>query len=354
MMTSCQTSRKKIKEMRKQTQIENPYEIKHIEGQSEGPSEETDKGEQPPSAATKSIDTKSTDTKEAESKGATSKELEEKAASVPAKKVDANKINTPKADTKKVDDKPAQQAKQNEAVVPAKVTYPFVVGETVTYSMTYFALEAGKMTFEVKPFKQIQNERTFHFYASATTSAVFSMFYSVKDFAESFWSEKHQRPFLMKLYGEESKYVREVQASFDWKTNRARYQAKTLKIGKDMKHEDKSWTLNSDKAQDIISALYYLRTFDLEVGKTYTMHVAEKGKDIVVKAEVLRTESLRTRVGRFETLVVRPTFTVDGAWKQVGDIYIWLTNDERKIPIGFEAKVKIGTIKGKLHSLKKS
>lgn len=384
---SCQSKSKRVAEMRKQTQIEIPFEITQAEeGESKLDAEDAKASEpttpsavnvhkQQDEASKSKVKEGAQAGKDSKSKAEVSKQKPSAGGSQPSspkpvasstskaspsvssgpstKKTDQSSPVTPKGTAPQavIGAQPGGEAKAASEDISQ---FPFKVGEKVTYSISFFAVEAGRMTMEVKPFKQIQNEKTYHFYVTAMTSAVFNLFYSVKDYAESFWSVKHKRPYLMKIYGEESKYVREIQASFDWPKKTARYQAKILKRGHDLEHEDKSWNLKSNKAQDVISALYNLRTFDLQVGKTYKMNVAEKGKDIVVSAEVLRKETLKTRAGTFQTLVVKPTFTVDGAWKQVGDVLIWLTDDESKIPIAFEAKVKIGTIKGRLHSLRRS
>lgn len=228
--------------------------------------------------------------------------------------------------------------------------FPFKVGEKIEYAVKYFALEAGRFTFEVRPIKQIQNRPVFHFYVSAKSSSVFAWVYTLKDFAESFWDMKTQRPYLMKIYGEESRYIREVQTSFDWVKKKARYQAKIVEVGKGLDEEDKTWDLKHMDAQDVVSSLYFLRTKKLELGKSYDFKVAERGKDILVRVQVLEEVMLSTKLGKFKTIVVKPTFSVDGAWKQKGDIKLWLTQDESKTPIQFEAKIKIGTIRGKLHS----
>ncbi len=349
---SCQSKSKRMEEMRKQTRIESPYEITQVEGAQE---ESGDAVEEAGPSAVKKVESPTAQAKTPPA-GAPSKDSSKASSTKAPKSQETSKTAPKKETTPKAVEKPKAQATSTQVLVTEDKTlkFPFNVGEKVVYSIAFFAVEAGRMTMEVKPFKQVQGDQAFHFYVTALSSSVFSLFYSVKDYAESFWSAKHQKPYLMKIYGEESKYVREIQTSFNWSKKTARYQAKVLKTGKDLKHEDQSWKLNSDVAQDVLSALYKLRTYDLKVDSTYKMHVAEKGKDIMVTAKVLRKEVLKTRLGRFDTLVVKPTFQIDGDWKQDGDVLIWLTDDENKIPIGFEAKVKIGTIKGRLHSLKRS
>ncbi len=81
--------------------------------------------------------------------------------------------------------------------------------------------------------------------------------------------------------------------------------------------------------------------------------VADEGKNIVFTGEVLRREELSTKIGKLKTLVIKPTIEVDGAFKPVGDILIWLTDDDRKHVVRIESKIKIGTLVAKLKSIDK-
>ncbi len=326
-------SKKKRKFIKSKTKIDNPYKIQDVSHQTgEEESGFHDSGPtvvEPSSKKSKAVQKKT--------------EVKVKAPS----KVTSKKIPKGKNLSDKISSK---EAFKKESAELAKL-YPFKVGEKIVYKVRYFAFEAGYFTFEVKPPKVIQNRPVFHFYVSARTSSIFAWVYTLKDFAESFWDMKLKRPYLMKIYGEESRYIREVQTAFDWKKKEARYQAKIFEVGKGMDEEDKKWTLDHPEAQDIVSALYFLRTKKLEVGKTFDFRVAEKGKDILVRAKVVKEKLLSTKLGKLMTFVVQPKFAVDGAWKQKGDITIWLTKDEYQTPVQFEAKIKIGTIRGRLHSL---
>src|SRR5690606_7085612 len=93
------------------------------------------------------------------------------------------------------------------------------------------------------------------------------------------------------------------------------------------------------------------RTLDLEVGKVYQIPLAHRGKNLDMTIFVEKKEVIRTSEGRFDTVVVIPTFELDGAFKQVGDIRIWLTDDRQKLPLQIQAKIKIGTINATLKSL---
>jgi hypothetical protein len=106
-------------------------------------------------------------------------------------------------------------------------------------------------------------------------------------------------------------------------------------------------------SQNVISAAYYMRVFKYELGKTLAFRVADEGKNIVFKGEVIRKEKLETDAGTFDTIVIKPTLMVDGIFSPVGEILMWLTDDDRKFLVRMESKIKIGTVVAKLKSLDK-
>src|SRR5690606_29120766 len=104
-------------------------------------------------------------------------------------------------------------------------------------------------------------------------------------------------------------------------------------------------------SQNVVSAAFYMRTFTYGPDKELAFRVADAGKNLVFTGKVLRREKLDTEIGQLDTVVVKPKITIDGVFKQVGDILIWLTDDERKHIVRIESKIKIGTIVAKLKSI---
>lgn len=45
-----------------------------------------------------------------------------------------------------------------------------------------------------------------------------------------------------------------------------------------------------------------------------------------------------------KAIKIKPEISVKGVFKPVGDIYIWLSDDDRKYPLRLESSIKIGTL----------
>ena len=61
---------------------------------------------------------------------------------------------------------------------------------------------------------------------------------------------------------------------------------------------------------------------------------------------LLRRKRSGRRLGAVDTLLLHPTAERDGEKFTKGSMYLWVTNDEKKIPVKFEAEVRIGKMEG--------
>ncbi len=98
------------------------------------------------------------------------------------------------------------------------------------------------------------------------------------------------------------------------------------------------------RVQDILSAIYFLRTQPLEIGKTFEVAVTDSGRVFQVPVQVVEKKRLKTVLGRVEALRLDPL--VYGPNRMIpgeGQFTIWLTNDSRRIPVSARIKADYGT-----------
>ena len=94
--------------------------------------------------------------------------------------------------------------------------------------------------------------------------------------------------------------------------------------------------------QDELSMVYFLRSKALNVGQTYGFPVLVKDKTQDVTVNIYRREMMKTEaLGRVETLAIRTSH----------GYLIWLTNDNRRIPVRIEAETRIGKLIGTLEKI---
>jgi hypothetical protein len=159
-------------------------------------------------------------------------------------------------------------------------------------------------------------------------------------------------PLTFTLSATETKQIREARQFFDWKTKKASYWEKVVTQEDGVKEHKKEWPL-VPYSQNIYTAVQYMRVFQLADGKTYVYHVSDDGRSWDVRGTVVRREILKTDLGNFKTVVIKPVVATEGVLKAMGEVYFWYTDDDRHFPVRFEAKIKIGKIIGSLKALEK-
>jgi hypothetical protein len=220
---------------------------------------------------------------------------------------------------------------------------PYRVGEKVTMEVSYFAVVGGDMTVEVRNLAEVNGRKSYRFAGTAKSSSVFAMFYAVDDWFETFVDYETLVPQSYALHVKESKQLREVRTVFDWSKKRATYYDKKINEEKKLEQDNKEWDI-PEYSQNVFSAAYYLRAFDWRPGIKTSFRVAHEGKNLVLTAEYVRKEKISTAAGDFECVVVKPTISLDGKFTPIGDVFVWMTNDDRKLIVRLESKIKIGKI----------
>jgi hypothetical protein len=96
--------------------------------------------------------------------------------------------------------------------------------------------------------------------------------------------------------------------------------------------------------QDVLSAIYYLRTQRLELGRSFELTVSDSGNVYQVPVRVLEKKRMKTVLGRVEALRVDvDVFGPSGMIDNKGSFSIWLSNDKRLIPVSARVKTEYGT-----------
>ena len=100
---------------------------------------------------------------------------------------------------------------------------------------------------------------------------------------------------------------------------------------------------------DVIAGFYYLRQHPLSVGTTVTLRLYDGDAISLVPVVVLRREQLGLPGMRSaETLVLKPTFSENGFFKNNRELLIWLTDDAHRVPVRVEATTPIGRVVAEL------
>jgi hypothetical protein len=101
--------------------------------------------------------------------------------------------------------------------------------------------------------------------------------------------------------------------------------------------------------QDILSAIYYLRTRPLQIGKNLDLSVSDSGRVYKVPIRVVEKKRIKSVLGRVDAVRIEAgLFGPGGMIASDGQFSIWFTDDSRRIPVSARIKNEYGTFDIKL------
>lgn len=214
---------------------------------------------------------------------------------------------------------------------------PSFLGETLRYSMTILGVAGGELTLSAQT-AELNGRAAWKFQLSAVSNDFLSKLFMVRDYMVSWVDPGTFRSLRFEKHTVEGKRVRDELTEFDYAKGIAR-------------HEDKNVPLN-DASLDTLSSVYYLRTLPLDSQTPAELQVFS-GETHVLRVEVLGRERLVTPAGVFQTIRVEPRSSGGSLIGRGKNLVLWLTDDERRIPVQIRSKLKVGTLNGKLRAIEK-
>jgi hypothetical protein len=113
------------------------------------------------------------------------------------------------------------------------------------------------------------------------------------------------------------------------------FDAKSLCSYKLLKHTEPSCVT------DVLSGIFYVGSLPLQPGANYRFPLNNGGKTVTVQAHVEGKEQIKTPAGTFQTIRVGPE---GDSGILSGRIWIWYTDDARRLPVQMRAKLFWGML----------
>lgn len=212
----------------------------------------------------------------------------------------------------------------------------FSIPERLEFEISYTGITAGHAVQEVK---QVGDEILI--VSTAKSVDWINLFFPVDDRIESILVSGIPPLYIgvPRLYRER---IREGWTRFqkDAVFDRQKLEVTT----KDLLKKTETNQKISQKTYDMLSSFFYFRSVPLEVGTSYFIDIFDCKKLWNTEVQVLRREEIETPLGRFKTVIIKPLLKSEGIFARTGDMHIWLTDDERRIPVLMKSKVRIGSI----------
>jgi hypothetical protein len=213
----------------------------------------------------------------------------------------------------------------------------FKVGERLTFEVSYGFITAGIAEYYIPKITKIAGREAYNITFNVNSNSAFDPFYKVRDHYETYVDVEGLFPWRFEQHIREGGYSRDFSAFFDQRKGKAKTSEGSYDIPK--------------YVSDIVSAFYYARTFDFSKMKQGDkVHLENFYKDKVYPLDVVYhgRETVSVKAGKFKCIILEPLVREGGLFKSDGNLIIWLSEDQARIPVKVRTKVVIGAIDAEL------
>lgn len=210
------------------------------------------------------------------------------------------------------------------------------VAETLVYEVHWGPFRAGYLVLTVQPDSQ---NKLIKLGGKALSSNFISAFYRMRDYVISTVDFDGLYPLFFEQHIREGKkYKADRWTLYDPNAGKAVIKEKSLKS------IDAPPFLN-----DYLSLLYLVRSIKTEPGDTFSLNIYMHKKVYSLPFQCKESKKIRVDCGSFNCTLIEPTLVgEDGAFNRRDRIEVWISNDNRKMPIAIKSKIKFGAISAKL------
>jgi hypothetical protein len=243
-------------------------------------------------------------------------------------------------------------------------TRPFELGEELHFEAEFSRsllrkLDVADLTFRAtrSPLKettakdsQQSQPYALTFSADIASKGFFARLFNLK-FRERVESTVEPASFTVErttILDEQGKRVRTTESTFDRSKGKMTWTSRDPNNpSAEPRHKITDF---SGQLQDVLSAIYFIRTQPLEVGKTFEVFIGDGGRVYKIPVKVVEKKRMKKILGRVNVLRVTPELfgperLID---EEKGEFSIWITDDARHIPVGGRVKTDYGTFEIKL------
>jgi hypothetical protein len=223
--------------------------------------------------------------------------------------------------------------------------HSFDFGERLEYRVHYGLLNAATATMEISENLVYRNNRPCYkvdIYGKSV--GIFDLITRINDNWGTYLDTAAIIPHGSYRILEEGRYRKYEYVEFDYE----KMEAITTLLDKKTKEPlEPTMTSISKNVQDMVSGYYYLRTMDfskIREGEIFTVNAFFDEERYDLRIRYLGKATLRTKIGKFQTLVLQPILPKNGLFSGEDAIKVWMSDDANKIPLKVKASMFIGAI----------
>jgi Protein of unknown function (DUF3108) len=227
----------------------------------------------------------------------------------------------------------------------AAQTEAFGPGEQLVFRASYLGIPAGTIQTTVGA-EFADRPGVWPIVAYGRTD-VGMFFFPIRDKLVIHWEADQARTLGMELWADENHKRQRLKITFA----PAEGTARIVRQWEGQAATEKQVSVGPG-VTDVASAVYLLRTRELEPGHELTIPIVTPSKQFPMRAVVQGRERRRTPMGERTVVRVRLTTDFSGKFKAKNDLVLYFTDDEAHVPVRFEAELGLGTVVAELTEYK--
>jgi len=214
------------------------------------------------------------------------------------------------------------------------VTPVFKVGEQLNYKLKYGFFTAAEADLRVEATdKKFDGRSAYHIVADGKTAGAFDILYKVRNRYESYVDERTLEPYFYTENRRESNYRHSDNVTFN--------------------HDDDKITAAKGvfpykgKVFDFLSAYYFSRSIDvskLKIGDTFDLKYFLEDGVHTLSITYVGKEKVKSDLGQFNCLKFNPTIIPGRVFRKDSKLYLWITDDENRIPLKAHVELVVGSV----------
>ena len=217
----------------------------------------------------------------------------------------------------------------------------FKAGEKLSYKMKYGFFTAAEANIRVEESPtQFNNKPAFHIIAEGKTAGTFDVFYKVRNRYESYIDKNTLLPYFYAENRRESSWKHTDKVTFD-------HEKKTITAAKG------AFPYKGDQVFDFVSAYYFARCLDvskIQIGQKFDLQYFLEDGIHAMNITYVGKERIKCAMGTFNCLKFSPTIIPGRIFRKDSKLYLWITDDNNRIPVKAHVEVIVGSLTMELTS----
>jgi hypothetical protein len=222
------------------------------------------------------------------------------------------------------------------------VTPVFKVGEQLNYRLKYGFFTAAEADLRVESTdKKFDGRPAYHIVADGKTAGAFDLLYKVRNRYETYVDEKTLEPYFYTENRHESNYKHSDNVTFNHDNDKITAAKGVFPY--------------KGKVFDFLSAYYFSRSIDvskIKIGDTFNLkYFLEDGVN-TLSITYVGKEKVESDLGTFNCLKFNPTIIPGRVFRKDSKLYLWITDDDNRIPLKAHVELVVGSVTMDLTSVK--